>query len=213
MKLRRSLLSTAILAASMASGTALAQQPNPYMRPDNTWISISGTVQDVTRDAFNLDYGTGEVIVEMDDGDRDADAYKLIAGDHVTVNGVIDDDFFETTSIEASSVYVPKLSTYFYASAVDEEDYPGWYSLDLDVGEVVAQGTVTEVDDNEFTINRHSQSLDVSTEYMDHNPLDEEGYYQIEVGDVVQVSGEMEFGFMSEAELEADSVITLVDRT
>lgn len=213
MKLRRSILSTAVLAASVATGSALAQQLNPYMQPDDTWISLTGTVQDVTRDSFNLDYGTGTVIVEMDDGDRDADAYKLIEGDYVTVSGRIDDDFFETTSIEASSVYVPKLNTFFYASAVDEEDFSGWYNLDLPAGEVIAQGTVTEVGEHEFTINRHSQSLEVSTTFMENNPLDDEGYHRIAVGDVVRVSGEMEFGFMSEAELEADSVITLIDRS
>lgn len=213
MKLQRAIIPTAILAAGLASTSAMAQKPSPYMRADDTWITISGTVHDITRDAFNLDYGNGVISVEMDDGDRDADAYKLMEGDEVTVGGLIDDDFFETTSIEASSVYVPKLNTYFYASALDEEDYPGWYSHDLGIGEVIAQGTVSRVGDDEFTINRHSQSLDVTTFFMENNPLDDQGYNKIEVGDIVQVSGDMEFGFMSEAELEAESVITLVDRS
>lgn len=137
----------------------------------------------------------------------------MIEGDEVIVNGLIDNDFFETVSIEASSVYVPKLNTHFYASARDEEDYPGWYSLDPDYGEVIAQGTVTAVDGNEFTINQDSESLTISTAYMEHNPLDNVGYHQIDVGDIVQVSGDLEFGFMNNAELEADSVITLVNRS
>jgi len=115
MNFKRNALTTAILATSLTSGVAMAQDPNPYMRPDDTWISINGTVQDITRNSFGLNYGDGVVIVEMDDGDRDADAYKLSEGDEVTVNGLIDNDFFETTSIEASSVYVPKLNTHFYA--------------------------------------------------------------------------------------------------
>ncbi len=213
MKLRRSLLPTAILTASMASGVALAQTPSPYMQPDDTWISINGTVLDVSRDAFELNYGDGVVTVEMKDGDRDADAYNLLEGDEVAVGGLIDDDFFETTSIEASSVYVTKLNTYFYADTANNEGYSGWHNHDLDAGEVIAQGTVTKVDEDNFTINRNSQSLNVSTVYMDNNPLDDAGYNRIAVGDVVQVSGDMEFGFMSEAELEANSVITLVDRT
>lgn len=215
MKLQRTAVQTAILATTLASGVAMAQDPSPYMKPDDTWITISGTVEDVTRDAFKLDYGSGMVMVEMDDGDRDADAYKLFEGDEVTVHGIIDADFFETTSIEASSVYLPKLATHFYASPVDEEDYASWYNynwsnVELDSGEVIAQGTVTSVDDEKFTISRDSTSLTISTQFMDQNPLDDVGYHQVDVGDIVQISGDLEFGFMNEAELEADEVITLV---
>ncbi|HSO22154.1 MAG TPA: hypothetical protein VLT81_04555, partial [Chondromyces sp.] len=92
-----------------------AMAEDPYVEPDDSWISLSGTVKAVTADAFTLDYGKGMITVEMDDGDRDADGYKLIEGDKVTVNGVIDDGLFETRTIEASSVYVEKLDTYFYA--------------------------------------------------------------------------------------------------
>jgi hypothetical protein len=44
--------------------------------------------------------------VESDDGDRDADAYKLIEGDKVTVNGVIDDDLFEGRELVADSLVI-----------------------------------------------------------------------------------------------------------
>ena len=71
MNFKRNALTTAILATSLTSGVAMAQDPNPYMRPDDTWISINGTVQDITRNSFGLNYGDGVVIVEMDDGDRD----------------------------------------------------------------------------------------------------------------------------------------------
>ena len=131
-KLISSTLATAILTAFTAGATQAAE-PNPYMRADGTWISISGEVTDVMPDRFVLDYGESVITVEMDDGDRDADAYKLLEGDKVTVNGMIDDDFYETTTIEAESVYVEKLGTYFYASAVDEEDTLSvWYSVPID---------------------------------------------------------------------------------
>ena len=61
---------------------------NPDMTPDDGWISISGSVADVERDAFELNYGDGSVTVQMDDGDRDADAYALLPGDKVRVIGV-----------------------------------------------------------------------------------------------------------------------------
>lgn len=79
-------------------------------------------MESVSPDTFLLDYGQGMIRVGFDDGDRDADAYKLMAGDRLSVTGLIDDDFYEMTTVEASSVYVESLGTYFYASAADEED-------------------------------------------------------------------------------------------
>ncbi|MDX1380313.1 MAG: hypothetical protein R3233_04290, partial [Xanthomonadales bacterium] len=79
------------LAAASWSGAVRADEPNPYVKADDTWISISGTVDVVHPNSFVLDYGDGMVKVEMDDGDRDADAYKLLKGDKVTVSGRIDD--------------------------------------------------------------------------------------------------------------------------
>src|SRR6056297_1683552 len=75
-----------------------AEAQDPYTTADDTWISLSGTVESVTTDAFMLDYGEGMVTVEMDDWDADADAYKVAAGDRVTVNGMVDDDLFDTTT-------------------------------------------------------------------------------------------------------------------
>lgn len=202
----------AFIVTSLSAGTcAAAGQPNPYMQPDNSWISISGTVRDVTPGAFNLDYGEGIVIVEMDDGDRDADAYKLLDGDSVTVNGVIDDDFLETTSIEANSVYVDKLDTYFYASALDEEDFAIWYTLPTTPGQVTLQGTVTNVSDDSFTLNRGYRSINVGVEEMAYNPLDDEGYQHVERGDVVRVMGMMDDELFDNELLEARAIVTLVD--
>ncbi len=50
------------------------------------------------------------------------DTLALSQGDSVTVTGVIDDDFFQSTTIEASSVYAQNLNRYFFASPDDEEN-------------------------------------------------------------------------------------------
>ena len=190
--------------------TAMAE--NPYEKPDNTWISISGKVKSVSADSFLLDYGEGEITVEMDDGDRDADAYKLIAGDEVTVNGMIDDDFFEKTTIEASSVYVEKLGTTFFASAVDEEDY---YFVTLTtpviLSSLTVQGTVTSVSDEEFTLNTGLRSLTVEVEEMFYNPLDDDGFQKIEEGDFVRVTGTMDDDLFEGREMVAESIVELRD--
>jgi hypothetical protein len=72
----------------------------------------------VTPTAFTLDYGHGQIDVELDDVDR---AFAICGGDRVTVHGRIDDDFFSAARIEARSVYVERPQTHFFASDVDEE--------------------------------------------------------------------------------------------
>lgn len=189
-----------------------AEEDKPYQQADDTWITIDGTVESVARDSFVLDYGPNVITVEMDDGDRDADGYKLAKGDKVRVSGMIDDDFFETTTIEASSVYVENLGTYFFASAMDEEDTFVTYTTPVTVGETVVQGTVTAVEEEEFVLNTGARLLRVEVEEMPYNPLDDIGYQKIRVGDRVSVTGDMDFDFFEvegRRELVADSVVTL----
>jgi len=202
-------LFTALLAVP-----AMAQDngdENPYQKADDTWISIDGTVESVSPNTFDLDYGNGEITVEMDDGDRDADAYKLIAGDKVRVSGMIDDDFLEQRTIEASSVYVENLGTYFTASAVDEEDVFITYTTPVTVSDTVVQGTVTDVDadDDEFTLNTGLRRITVETEEMAYDPLDDEGYQKIEAGDRVSVSADIDYDLFEGSELVANTIVTL----
>ena len=111
--------------AAVGAPLAAADAPDPEDQPDGSWISMSGTVTAPTASAFTLDYGEGMVLVEVDDWDHYGEAAGLLDGDEVTVTGRVDDDLYESTSIEASSVYVEDLNTYFYASAADEEGAPG----------------------------------------------------------------------------------------
>lgn len=205
-------ISKSLLAAfgiALLLGLPAAADQNPYTQPDDTWISLSGTVESVTADAFTLDYGDGIVTVEMDDGDRDADAYALMEGDKVTVTGKVDDDFYETTTIEASSVYVENIDTYFYASAADEEDNFVTLTTPIVPSETVVQGTVTDVAINEFTIDTGLRKLTVEVDEMPYDPLDDEGYQKIEVGDRVSVRGHMSSDLFEGRELKATSVTTL----
>lgn len=198
----------ALLTASVVFVPASLAQ-DPYDKPDASWISISGTVEAVTADSFTLDYGDGIITVEMDDGDRDADGYKLVRGDEVTVNGMIDDDLFDTTTIEASSVFVENINTYFYASSLDEEDTFVTVTTPVVISATVVQGTVTEVGDEEFTLDTGTRRLTVEVDDLPLNPVDEEGYQRIEVGDRVSVAGHMDDDFFAGRELVADSVVTL----
>lgn len=197
------------------STRARADEPNPYAMPDNTWISISGSVDMVQPDSFELDYGDGTVKVEMDDGDRDADAYKLMPGDKVTVSGTIDDDFFEKTKIEAGSVYVENIGTTFYASPLDDESYPGLDPVmipPIHVARTIVRGTVSQVNDHQFVVDTGPRLLRVDVRDMGFDPLDDEGYLKIDVGDRVKVIGQIDTGLFTNRKLDADTVIELHDR-
>lgn len=190
--------------------TPIALAENPYTKPNNSWISIDGTVKVVTADAFTLDYGDGWITVEMDDGDRDADGYNFLTGDKVTVTGKIDDDFFERTTIEASRVYVEKLGTYFYASAVDEEDTYITVISPVIPSKMVVQGIVTEVNGAEFELTVGSGSLTIDVEGMPYDPLDDKGYLKVEAGDSVRVTGSMNYDLFEGRKLKAETLVKLV---
>jgi hypothetical protein len=207
----RTRIATAVALAlgSTTAGAADASETDPYAMPDGTWINISGIIESVGPDTFSLDYGEGIVVVEMDDGDRDADAYKLLAGDKVAVSGRVDDDFFEATTIEAGSVYVESRGTIFFASSIDEEAAEGFAAAivsPVDVSKTVVQGTVAVVDDDEFVID---SGIRVDTAELGYNPLDDEGYQKITVGDRVKVVGTMESELFDSHELMADVVVKL----
>lgn len=195
-----------LAAALLLAGPASAQEP--YAEPDDSWISIDGTVESVTPDRFVLDYGEGIITVEMDDGDRDADAYKLVEGDKVQVFGKIDDDFLEMRTIEASSVYVENLGTTFYASSVDEEDFLP-YVAPLAVSRTVLQGTVTDVSNDEFTLDTGVREITVEVDEMAYDPLDDTGYQKIEPGDRVSVTGRIDNELFEGRVMEAEYVTTL----
>lgn len=202
-----------VTAASLLLATPTLAQEDPYTQPDDTWISISGEVESVDPQEFLLDYGDGVVTVEMDDFDLDADALVLNVGDRVTVHGLVDDDFFETTSIEAGSVYVEELGTYFYSSVVDEEDTFVTLTTPVVVSETTVQGTVTSITGMEFTVDAEVRQFTVDTSALGMNIFDDEGFLQVEVGDRVSVTGTMDEDFFGNRELEAETVVNLSGET
>lgn len=211
----RSIVLPAVVAFfSVAASTAHAgnDQPDPYAKPNEAWITINGTVDTVAADTFTLDYGEGVIIVEMDDGDRDADAYKLLKGDKVIVTGKIDADLFESTTIEASSVYVENIGTTFFASSADEEDagiVVAEVTVPFVVSRVTVQGKVTEVNGDDFIIDTGDSQIRVDISSLSYNPLDDEGYQRIDVGDHVKVVGVPDIDLFEGREIEAQTVIEL----
>lgn len=183
----------------------VAAEENPYTAPDESWITISGKVASTGTESFELDYGDGIITVEMDDWDWYDESSALLKGDQVTVQGRMDDDLFEVATIEAASVYVKSLNTYFYANPADEEDVP---VLVLDT-QVTVSGKITSKSGREFTIKTGAQELTVDTINMAYDPLDDVGFQQLDVGDRVRVVGDMDINVFNEKELTADYIVTL----
>lgn len=201
------------LMAMTWSGVALSA--TPYLKPNNSWIVIDGKVKSVKADAFELDYGNGLITVEMDDGDRDADGYKLIAGDKVSVSGMVDDDLFEERTIEAARVYVENIGTTFYASSIDDEDLGGpyyyYHAGPVVPARTVVSGTVTSIDGRQLEINTGNRKVTIDTNSMPYNPLDSTGYLKVEKGDSISVAGIMTNDFFDGKELEASSLVKIYD--
>jgi len=197
---------------SVASAGAHRQAPDQL--EDDAWITLEGSVSAVSDDEFRLQYGPHSIEVEFDDDDRDAASYMLNEGDKVIVTGRVDDDFFEEAEIEAHTVFVESAGTTFFSNDAAGEDarkhsvvYNAW--LPVKDFRTVVTGTVTEVNGDDFTVFTGSKNLEVDVDELGYDPFDDEGYQKIEVGDRVQVTGEIDEDFFFRRELEAKSVIEL----
>jgi uncharacterized protein YdeI (BOF family) len=203
---------TRVLSALFVMGLCTAVfAKSPYEKPDGSWISLTGTIVEARDNSFQLDYGQGIVTVEMDDWDWYEEGKAFIAGDDVTVYGRVDDDLYETTSIEASSVYVDDLNTFFYASSADEESTPYYVTTIYADYDLSLTGKITSTNGREFTLDTGNRKVTVDTDEMPYNPLDDNGFQQLDKNDWVTVSGDVDYDFFGERQLEAESVVTLVD--
>jgi uncharacterized protein YdeI (BOF family) len=207
--MRSGWITTALLIGCMS--VALSAAESPYTKLDGSWISLNGTVVSAGPASFELDYGQGLVTVEMDDWDWYQEGRNILEGDEVTVYGRVDDDLYEVTSIEASSVYVKDLNTYFYASAADEESEPYIVTTWVTDYDINVSGEVTSINGREFTIDTGNRKLTIDTYQMPYNPLDKYGYQKIGKGDYVSVSGNMDYDFLEDKELVAESIVTMIE--
>ncbi|KTG17233.1 MULTISPECIES: hypothetical protein [unclassified Guyparkeria] len=207
--MKRNLITTALM-LSFAGGSVAAE--NPSGLPDQSALVLSGTAIEITPSSFVMDYGQGLITVEVDDWEWiEQEARGLIKGDEVTVYGVIDDDFSEARSIEASSLYVENLGTYFAAAPTDDDDVSVIPTLVFNVQTGMdVTGKVSSVSpaDKEFTIDSGNRQVTVDTSDLNYDVLDDQGFQQVDKGDLVAVNGHMEDDFLESMQLEADSVVT-----
>ncbi len=202
----------AAIAQQAAQAPAAEQAAMPFEKPDNSWITMSGKVMSPTMDAFLLDYGSGQIIVEMDTWEGWVEAMNLTEGNEVTVIGRVDNDLLETATIEASAVVDEVNGQHYFADAADEEDMADWFATHAAAeGQTTMRGIVKMVnaEANEFMLDNGVFEVKVATENLDENPLDAEGNTRIKDGDIVSVSGIVENDLFEQRELQAMTVALL----
>lgn len=89
--MKTSAFALSLLASALIAAPAMAQMPK--LQPDDTYVSISGTVLAAEDDEFTLNYGNGQISVEMDDLGWQGNQPDLITGDEVTVYGRVEQHF------------------------------------------------------------------------------------------------------------------------
>ena len=199
---------TVLVAMGLLPLAAVLAQ-DPYEQVDQTWIRINGEVETAGRHFFVPDYGEGRIVVDVADGSRDAAGYVLEDGDRVTVTGIVDDDLFKTTTIDASSVYIQHLDTYFYAQPVLDDSPMVAVTTPVVIAETVLQGRVNRVGEQQFTIDTDERQVTIQVDEMNNDPLDEEGYQQVTEGDLVSVTGTVKADFLEGRVIKARSVTTI----
>jgi uncharacterized protein YdeI (BOF family) len=204
---------TSIIATALISFSAFAGFSD---KTNGEWVTLSGKVSGVTARTFDLNVDGKKIPVEMDDYGWGADGYKLINGDQVVVSGRVDKDFLEKKKVEAGSVYVKSLNSYFFANSADEKDLLyipttySYYSTLPEGASVDVQGKVTSVNGREFTVDTGFRKVTVDTKSLLYNPLDKVGFTKIKKGDRVRVSGKVQDDLFDTKEVSANFVMNLL---
>ncbi|MBI1178953.1 MAG: NirD/YgiW/YdeI family stress tolerance protein [Alphaproteobacteria bacterium] len=220
----RTHLRSALLAGGMLLlGAAPALAAKPLQKPDESWVSLTGTIKAVAGDTFVLDYGPHSVVVDMDKGRLNHGRW-MKPGQTVNVYGVIDKGFFNKPEIDATRVYSYDRNAYYYgglhqvtvkASSLEPTRLSPPIQLPAPTAKngsnVSVAGLVTRLGDDDFYLSTSAGSYDVKVGKLADNPLDDKGARKVRPGDYVYVTGPVDDGFFVAHEIKARNLVTLVD--
>lgn len=195
-----------LLAALMFDAAATAQDPENI--PEGSYLSIHGTVVNATADSFDLRYGDDLIAVEMEHWDWYSDIYDSLDGKEVRVYGYLNEPFYKGQTIRATSIHVEDIGTYFYPSGIhDEPPAPTAFSVhDFDFA---VTGEVTAAGRDKFTLDSGERQLTVDIRGLDDNPLDDEGFQKVVIGDRVTVFADSNPSLFLKRTVRAEAVIKL----
>lgn len=205
------------LSVALAATTVSAQSTDVATTFDEEWIMLSGKVETVLATSFLLDYGQDDITIELDKFDWDVER-SVLPGDRVTVTGRMDRNLYDARSIEAATVFVPRLNEYIYADPEDEEGdpslsyrfTPGVYSGSDDGDWMSFSGLVTAMEGDEIMVDTGISSIRVDTSPVPGGLVSP----SVDIGDRVLVSGELDAAdLFDKKEVEANSVTRLNDRS
>lgn len=204
---------TSLFIASFAATTPALAADAASQKQVGSWISLSGEVtSNENSDSFKMSYGGDTVRVELDNWSWADQPGQVREGDKVRVYGRVDQDTYETGTIEADSIYVEDLGIHFHGGAGGEEAYTGVVPDPQHIvrlGDLTVSGRVESIDNRTFTIDTGSRELTVDTSFMNHNPLNKPGLRNrsIEEEDLVTVSGQMTPDVFEQRELNAQAIV------
>ncbi|MBS3805317.1 MAG: hypothetical protein KGY54_12270 [Oleiphilaceae bacterium] len=212
--MNKRLLTAGCLAIAVLTTPALtAQEKSPYLESHGSRITLSGTVTETLSESFILDYGKATVTVNVADWKWYRENNELIQNDKVTVHGRVDEKTYETAVIDAKSLYLEDLGTYFYSETVEDDkvfsDFAKAPKTPIAVGDITITGTITSIEGRTFTIDSGTRQMAVDTSELPHNPLDDRGFQRLNVGDAVAVAGTLDSDTFEGAKMVADTIVSL----
>ena len=196
--------------ALFSTGPLLAK--SPYTAPNNSWIELDGRVTAVDSRSFVLDYGQGEIRVEIDDYDWFEEAYNVLVNDRVKVKGKVDADPNEERSIEAETVRLKDYGVTLQANADDEEDLTEDFVPPLPVQTASSEirGTVESFQNGLMVVKTSSDTFRVDLKNSSLASMKGEAIsYDVRLGDFVSVVGKEDKKLLAADEFDASTVYIL----
>lgn len=206
------ILTSLFITSFLATAPAFAADADSE-KQGGSWIILSGEVASSDdSDTFTMSYGEDTVRVELDNWSWADQPGQVREGDKVKVYGRVDQDTYETETIEADSIYVENLGIHFHGGARGEEAYTGVVpepQPPVRTGDLTVSGRVESIENRTFTIDTGSRELTVDTSLMNYNPLKKPGLRNrsVSLEDLVTVSGQMNPGVFEQRELNAQAIV------
>jgi hypothetical protein len=196
-----SLFATVIATTTLGQNTNTVGTNDPHDAKKGTWIGVTGTVESTSPGSFQLDYGDGNIKVELEPSSTKK--HDFIKDEHVRVFGVVDDGFFKARTIRAHAVYVESLRSYVCTTEGAEAICSSFAPTIL--SGMVVHGRVTKVDKNSMTVDEGDRQITIDTDAMNTANVGTGTAQAAQVGDMVTVLGHMDEGLFSR-KMKADAV-------
>ncbi|MFP4364164.1 MAG: hypothetical protein ACLFR1_09870 [Spirochaetia bacterium] len=183
---------------------------------ETAWLTLAGEVTNIQENSFDLDYGNGTVIVDMEDWDSELSSMPIENGLDVIVSGEIDENFNNDVQMEAEGIYLKDDESFLISQSADRKarsDLRRYAALPepLENGEFSIQGIVIDDHPNmrEIVLAIGTGVVTVDLSELGRNVQDTQGDRHIEFGERVAVFGDFSLRFFEENTLLADRVIEL----